>query len=229
MTPETKFRKLTGMQAAESSSKSSAAGRVLFLTPYPFDTAPSQRFRHEQYFGALARAGVEYGIRTFLDEETNDILYKKGMMAKKALGVSKGFLRRFKHLYEARSYDCVFVHRELAPIGPPIFEWILAKLLRKKIVYDFDDAIWLPNTSEHNQIAAKLKWHKKVASICKWAHKVSCGNDYLCDYAREHSQDVVLNPSTIDVDDHHNRIKNQATEKVVIGWTGTHSTIGYLD
>ncbi len=217
------------MQSAENRSKGISPKRILFLTPYPFDTAPGQRFRYEQYFGALTQAGLEYTIRTFLDVETNDILYKKGMVGKKAFGIVKGFLRRFKHLYEARGYDYVFVFRELAPIGPPVFEWILAKVLGKKMVYDFDDAIWLPNTSEHNQMAAKLKWHQKVGPICKWAYKVSCGNEYLCNYARQFNPNVVLNPTTIDTEHHHNRIKNQDAAKVVIGWTGTHSTVSYLD
>lgn len=211
------------MQSAGNRSK-----RVLFLTPYPFDTAPGQRFRYEQYFNTLTQHGIEYTILTFLDEETNDILYKKGMVLKKAWGIVKGFLRRIKHLYQARSYDYVFVFRELSPIGPPVYEWILAKVLGKKIVYDFDDAIWLPNTSENNKMIAGLKWHHKVDSICKWAYKVSCGNDYLCDYARQFNANVVLNPTTIDTEHHHNQIKNQHTDMLVIGWTGTHSTVDYL-
>jgi glycosyltransferase involved in cell wall biosynthesis len=105
----------------------------------------------------------------------------------------------------------------------------MAKVLGAKIIYDFDDAIWLANTSEHNKIAAGLKWHQKVDSICKWAHKVSCGNEYLCDHARQFNTNVVLNPTTIDTENHHNRIKNQHTPTVVIGWTGTHSTVDYLD
>ena len=56
---------------------------------------------------------------------------------------------------------------------------------------DFDDAIWLPNTSENNKMIAGLKWHHKVDSICKWAYKVSCGNEYLCEYARQFNANVV--------------------------------------
>ncbi len=211
------------MQSAENRSK-----RILFLTPYPFDTAPGQRFRYEQYFNILTQHGIEYTILTFLDEETNAILYKKGMVFKKGMGIVKGFLRRIKHLYQSRGYDYVFVFRELSPIGPPIFEWILAKVLGKKMVYDFDDAIWLPNTSENNKMIAGIKWHHKVGSICKWAYKVSCGNEYLCDYARQFNPNVVLNPTTIDTQHHHNQIKDQHADKVVIGWTGTHSTVDYL-
>jgi glycosyltransferase involved in cell wall biosynthesis len=40
---------------------------------------------------------------------------------------------------------------------------------------------------------------------------------------------VVLNPTTIDTVNLHNQVKNQHTPKVVVGWTGTHSTVNYLN
>lgn len=131
-------------------------------------------------------------------------------------------------MFRVKKYQFVFIHREASPIGPPVFEWILAKVLNKRIIYDFDDSIWLSNTSSHNQIVAGVKWHGKVASICKWAYKVSCGNEFLCSYARRYNANVVLNPTTIDTNNLHNRQKNQDTDNVVIGWTGTHSTVDYL-
>jgi glycosyltransferase involved in cell wall biosynthesis len=126
-------------------------------------------------------------------------------------------------------YDFVFIHREAAPIGPPVFEWIIAKILRKKIIYDFDDAIWLPNTSDSNNIVAGLKWHSKVGHICRWSYKISCGNPYLADYAKQFNENAIVNPTTIDTVLYHNRIKDQHTSGFTIGWTGTHSTIQYLD
>ncbi|CAN5334078.1 glycosyltransferase family 4 protein [soil metagenome] len=203
--------------------------RILFIVPYPHGEAPSQRFRFEQYYPALQQAGITYEIAPFLDTETWQILYKPGHKLAKVWGIVKGFGRRKLLMFQVRKYDYIFLHREAAPIGPPIFEWFMAKVLRAKIIYDFDDAIWLPNTSEHNKIAAGLKWHQKVNSICKWAYKVSCGNEYLCDFARKYNANVVLNPTTIDTVNLHKQTKNQHTDKVVIGWTGTHSTVGYLD
>ncbi len=114
-------------------------------------------------------------------------------------------------------------------MGPPWFEWIAAKVLRKKIIYDFDDAIWIPNTSENNKLVAGFKWHQKVGAICRWAYKVSCGNAYLQEYAKQYNQKAVVNPTTIDTQNLHNQVKEQNTAKIVIGWTGTHSTMKYLD
>lgn len=203
--------------------------RILFLIPYPSGQAPSQRFRFEQYLGILRQHGHEYRLAPFLSDATWRILYKPGQAARKALGILGGFRRRVGHVLAARSYDYVFVHREVTPLGPPVFEWLLAKVLRKRLIYDFDDAIWLANTSEANNIAAGLKWHQKVGSICRWAHKNSCGNDYLAAYARQFNPSAVVNPTTIDTEHLHNQVRDQlAPGPLVIGWTGTHSTLKYL-
>ena len=206
--------------------------RILFLIPYPLGQAPSQRFRFEQYIELLKERGHCMVFAPFIDDNTWYLLYQNGMFAQKALGIFNGFWRRFLLLFGLRRFDFVFIHREAAPIGPPVFEWIIAKVLRKKIIYDFDDAIWLPNTSDENRWVAKLKWHSKVSAICRWSHKVSCGNDYLCNYARQFNQHVVLNPTTIDTEGVHNPDLYQVAdnkEKLVIGWTGSHSTLVYLD
>ena len=137
---------------------------------------------------------------------------------------------RFWHVLRSLGYDWVFIHRECAPLGPPVFEFILAKVFRKKIIYDFDDAIWLPNTSEENSVAGWLKFHGKVRWICRWSYRVSCGNEWLADFARQFNSRVVVNPTTIDTDKRHNPnlLERKPNEKIVIGWTGTHSTLQYL-
>ena len=136
-------------------------------------------------------------------------------------------------------FDYVFIHREVSPLGPPIFEWIISKVLRKKIIYDFDDAIWLSDPNEKHTLLAKLKWKGKVASICKWSYKISVGNDYLAYFAKKHNKNVVINPTTVDTKGQHNpflneersqenRKKASANSSTIIGWTGTHSTLQYL-
>lgn len=203
--------------------------KILFVVPYPVGKAPSQRFRFEQYFQILSEAGYSYTIAPFLDESTWSILYQSGQTVRKAIGILKGFFRRVLLLFKTRDYDFVFIHREATPIGPPWFEWFVSKVLKKRIIYDFDDAIWIPNTSEANSIVAGIKWHQKVAQICSWAYKISCGNSYLQSYAKHYNSNSIVIPTTIDTIGHHNKIKQQIMEQVVIGWTGTHSTMKYLE
>ncbi len=204
--------------------------KVLFLFPYPLDESPSQRFRFEQYFVKLASVGITYSYYSFWDLKTWRILYKHGHLGLKILGFLSGSVKRFLVLSKVRGVDIVFIHRECLPIGPPLIEWIIAKIFRKKIIYDFDDAIWLPNTTTENTLASSLKWHSKVHDICKWSYKVSCGNAYLYDYARQYNTNVVLIPTTIDTNYHDpDRIKILKDEQTItIGWTGTHSTLKYL-
>lgn len=203
--------------------------KILFVVPYPPGKAPSQRFRFEQYLPYLDEKKWYYKEVSFLDNQTWHILYLPGKSLQKAWGILKGFIRRFLLLFSVPAYNFIFIHREATPIGPPWFEWLVAKVFRKKIIYDFDDAIWIPNTSENNKIVAGIKWHQKVSSICRWAYKVSCGNSYLREFALQFNAQALVNPTTIDTVNLHNSLKNQATEKVIVGWTGTHSTMKYLE
>jgi glycosyltransferase involved in cell wall biosynthesis len=63
----------------------------------------------------------------------------------------------------------------------------------------------------------------------KWAHTISAGNEYLASYARRFNSNVRIIPTTIDTDHHHNTAVDHHTQPVVIGWTGSHTTMRYLD
>ena len=203
--------------------------KVVFITPYPFDEAPSQRFRFEQYFRFLKDKNISYVQKPFLSNSTWEVLYNSGHSFRKVTGILSGFMRRVFLMFTLWKYDFVFIHREASPIGPPIFEFIITKILRKKTNYDFDDAIWLANTSEVNSLVSKLKWHSKVSSICRWVSSVSCGNEFLKEYASNYNSNVHLLPTSIDTELVHNKVKQyDSSKKMVIGWTGTHSTIEYL-
>ncbi len=204
--------------------------KVLFLVPYPLHKAPSQRFRVELFEPYLQEAGIPYHIAPFMDDATWNSLYQKGSVFQKATGIIKGYLKRIKTCFiDVHQYKYVFVHREAAPLGPPVFEWIIAKLWRKKMIYDYDDAIWIPNTSNENKLAAWLKCFWKVKRICKWSYKVVGGNDYLCKYARQYSNNVVRIPTCVDMERMHNAIKQHGDHKPVVGWTGSHSTLPYIN
>ncbi len=204
--------------------------RILFLVPYPQDAAPSQRFRFEQYFNILKQSGYKYDVSPFLDSKAWSILYQPGHLLQKFAGLMRGYLRRLGDVYRIRKYDIIFIHREAAPFGPPVFEWIITRLLKKRTVYDFDDAIWIPNASESNSTLTKLlKKFSNVKKICAWATKVSVGNQFLKDYATQFNSKVIINPTTIDTELHHNTTTDHRNNKFVFGWTGTHSTLEYLD
>lgn len=203
--------------------------RLVIIAPYPQGEAPSQRFRFEQYLEFFEEEGYTTEFHAFLSDTTWKALYKQGSFSAKAFGMVGSFWRRFLLMFKLRSADVIFIHREASMIGPPIFEWIIAKILRKKFIYDFDDAIWLPNFSDSNARFQRLKAYGKVKRIMKWAHEISAGNQYLLDFAKQYNSNVRIIPTSIDLEKVHTIPTNQRVEKPIIGWTGTHTTMGYLD
>lgn len=202
--------------------------RILFIAPYPRAQAPSQRFRFEQYIPALKDAGYEVDVRPFLSEKDWAPLYKQGSFARKGWSMVRSFMKRWGLLTKVRRYDYVFIHREAAMIGPPVFEFIIAKVLRKKYIYDFDDAIWLPNYSQSNAKFHRLKAYGKVKKIIRWADTVVVGNSFLAEYAKQYNDNVQIIPTTIDLDNVHNKVTGHQEDVIRIGWTGSHTTMEYL-
>ena len=204
--------------------------KILFLVPYPLKISPSQRFRFEQYFSVLTAAGHSYEIQSFLKLQDGKILFRKGNIVRKTFTLIRGLIRRFFILFRVPNFDRVFIHREALPAGPPLIEWIIVMVLKKKIIYDFDDAIWLTDRGDEPRWLKTIKWRSKVKSICRWSYKVSGGNEYLCSYARQFNKQVIFNPSTIDTErvHTHDRFPALRSGETTIGWTGSHSTLKYL-
>lgn len=158
------------------------------------------------------------------------MLYQKGKVWQKAYYLVEGFTRRCRQVLTGmKGAEYVVIHREAAPLGPPVFEWVIAKIFRKKIIYDFDDAIWIPNITASNKLASSLKAFWKVKYICRWSYKVAAGNRFLCEWAVKVASQVVYNPTCVDMKNRYNVLKDQRTETVTIGWTGSHSTLKYLE
>lgn len=201
---------------------------ILFLTPSPVGISPGQRFRFEHYLPILAESGIEYKVRPFLSLRGRKQLYTKGNIAGKILAIMAGFWRRVADMFILHRYDYIYIHRWVTTAGPPVFEWLVAKVFRKKIIYDFDDAIWV-NESAYNKKYLAVKFLGKVAKICKWSYKVSVGNAYLYEFAANYNKKVVIIPTVVNTDTGHNKLQNQDTDTPSVGWTGSFSTLIYLD
>ncbi len=201
------------------------------MVPYPQGEAPSQRFRFEHYLKFMEQSDLKCDFQPFVSTKSWEKIYSEQHNWSKLKILISGLLNRFVLLWHIKKYDFIFIHRELTPLGPPVFEWIIAKILKKKIIYDFDDAIWLPDQNKENLVWKWLKWRSKVSLICKWSWKVSVGNDYLADYARKLNAKVVVFPTVVNTEMH--KPKGQRPKannrRPIIGWTGSHSTLFYLN
>lgn len=202
---------------------------ILIICPYPECIAPGQRFRFEQYLPALAAAQYSIKIAPFLDAATMRVLYKKGHYLRKFAGVLLGFIRRSFLMFSIYKYGTVFLYREASPVGPPIFEYILF-MSGVRTIYDFDDAIFLARASKANKIAMFLKCAWKVSYISARANRVSVSNPYLESWVRAKNDNVTLLPTTVDLAYHvpNDAKKSVVGRKIVVGWTGSHSTVVYL-
>jgi glycosyltransferase involved in cell wall biosynthesis len=205
--------------------------KILFLVPYPLGESPSQRFRFEQYFGVLREHGFQFAVQSFLNTGNWQLFFNGENIFFKLYALMTGFAKRLIIPFHALSFDYVFIHREVTPIGPPVMEWFLAKILRRRIIYDFDDAIWLTDRTNESALLKILKWRSKVRAVCSWSYKVSCGNEYLLNYASAFNKNVKYIPATIETDNWHNPSrfpKSKDSKHLVVGWTGSHSTLKYL-
>lgn len=203
--------------------------KLHFLLVYPLNTAPSQRFRFEQFFPTLESKGYLYNVNCFYDKKTFSILYAKGGKLRLASRILFCFIRRCSHLFTLAKYDCILIQRGAAPFGPPVFEWVIRFLYRKPIIYDFDDAIWLQPEKKISFLQRWIKSYSKVEKICRWAHTVVVGNQYLAAYAKRISNNVAIIPTVVDTDKRFIPVTQPKKDKTIIGWTGSHTTLPYLE
>ncbi len=202
--------------------------RVLALMPALFNTSPSQRYRLEQWEPLLRERGVEITYEPFEDEELHGLLYKPGLIAKKLQRVTSGLGRRLSLVRKTKHYDLVYILREAALLGPPVFEKLIHQQ-RVPIVFDFDDAVFVSYRSPSNGYLSYLKFASKTKTICRIASHVMVGNPYLAEYARQVNDRVTVIPTTIDTEKYQVSQPKDSSGPPVIGWTGSHSTVQHLD
>lgn len=201
---------------------------IHFLLMYPLNTAPGQRFRFEQYFPVLDESGIKYSVHCFYDNKTYQMVIDKKGKFQLSIRLLWCFMKQVWHLLFAGRYDCFMIQRGATPFGPPISEWIIRHIYRKPIIYDFDDAIWHGQFREKSIIMRWIKSRNKIASICKWADKVVVGNKYLAAYASEFNKNVFVIPMVLSNVNDSNAVRHE-NPKPVIGWTGSHSTLMYVE
>ncbi len=207
---------------------SARTGRhILILCPYPFDTAPSQRLKYEQYLAYLIACGYRFEIVPFFSPRTYAILYKNGHLFRKSLGVLVGLLRRLALLPRLTRADGVYIHLHVCPIGPPWLEWLTCRLARA-VIYDIDDMVHLLPTSSANARAGALKSSARYFMLMRRADHVITCTPALDEFVRQHNPFTTDISSTIDTDRYQPCNAYSNAPELVLGWSGSHSTAPYL-
>jgi glycosyltransferase involved in cell wall biosynthesis len=200
--------------------------KILFIVPYPFDKAPSQRLKFEQYYTEFENNGYEITHVPFINEDFWNIIYKKGFQLRKLIYTLVAWMNRYKLLTTVGNYDIIYIHLWGTPFGFPIYEWLLRKL-SKKIVYDIDDLIYKGASSPNNWYLSILKSSLKIDFLIKHADHVLVSTDKLVDYASKLTKHFTIVPATIDVK-RYNFTDADKSGIIKIGWSGSHTTSKYV-
>jgi glycosyltransferase involved in cell wall biosynthesis len=95
------------------------------------------------------------------------------------------------------------------------------------MIYDIDDLVYKAESSPNNKYVKYLKSGSKVDFLLKHADHVLVSTDKLLQYAQQFNTRVSSIPATIDVEKYNVQMPLK-TDKVTIGWSGSHTTSKYL-
>ena len=201
--------------------------KILFIAHHRKNRAPGQRYRFEQYFNYLEANNIKCQLAYWINENNDKTLYQKGRYISKLFLAVKAYLVRINNLINIRKYDLIIVFREALPTRSIFFEkciyWFKIPLL-----YDFDDAIWVKDISTVNKKLSWFKNEKKIEKLLPLCTYVTCGNNYLADFARNYNKNISIIPSTVDTS-HYMPLEKNKHEQVRIGWVGSHTTIKHFE
>lgn len=206
--------------------------RVLFLTNTP-PNGPSARYRVYQYIPYLKRNNIKTSCHSAL----TPFLYSKFSPAKGMLHKVVYFilsaLSRIIALFRVPFYDVIFIQKLVLPHVYPFPEVSLCKLgkwLGKRVIFDFDDAIFTVSKVRTKTFTEKFAYPQRVQKIIGLCDSVVVGNDYLGQFAQKYNKYVYMIPTSIDTTEYPiPSFNEQKPDPVIIGWIGTPSTLPYLN
>jgi len=198
--------------------------KIAAFTDHSF--SPASRFRIRQYIPIFQNSGIEvHDYYRKLSTETaaprdseRRIRDSYGLLLKALSHESANVINRFHDSIKCNKYDVVWLSRQLI-IGYPSFEF----LIRKPLVYDIDDAIFLTGKLAHLQFRISIRR----------ATAVIAGNDFLAEEASKYCKNIFVIPTAVDT----LRWKPLAMQKLdvpinsdefIIGWSGTSSSFKYF-
>lgn len=178
----------------------------------------------------LAAHGDRVTLLPFLPTAAFQRLYDPRQWLRTTLSLVAGVARRIAQLPMICTADAVFVQREAMLLGPPVVEWLTARVARRPMVLDLDDATYLDQApSIYGRLSRALKAHGKTDRLIDWSSMVICGNESIAAHVRGRGRPAVVMPTIVDTSVFVPRSRVPGPDELpVIGWVGSHSTTDYF-
>jgi glycosyltransferase involved in cell wall biosynthesis len=196
--------------------------RILLLSRYG-NLGASSRVRFYQYVSYLESQGTEIEIAPLLNDDYIRNLYA-GRRAS-FLSVLSAYASRIRQLTRSRSFDLLWIEKELFPWLPALAESLLSRLDIPYVV-DYDDAVF-HRYDMHPNLLIRALLGKNIAAVMRRAAVVVAGNDYLAGYARQAgARRVEVLPSVVDIERY--TVREKESTNFRIGWIGSPVTAPFV-
>lgn len=199
--------------------------KILFFVPCT-PHFPSGIVRVEQFLNLLAKDGYGYEMINMIHPRSQMLLERldRSVWGKRKITdfviraaihlvfLPYQYIQMLKVAAKAGDFDILFIQSNLMPA--PVVDFIQRK--NPRIIYDFDDAVFLRNQARAIRIISK-------------AWKVFAGSHYNLDFALRYNPASILIPSAIELADYPPlTTKPERPDPIRIGWIGGASTLKYL-
>ncbi len=139
----------------------------------------------------------------------------------------RSLLAGLRTLRSAPRYHVVFVQRVffIAPVA-----WLL-RLFSKKVIFDFDDAIFTTEAPFEDWISRLRTWHhsRGLARMLRAASGAIVENTYTAAYAERYCPRVSIITGPIDTRRYSPGAAVEECDGVVLGWIGSYTSAPYLE
>ena len=203
--------------------------KVLFLTNYGSLAAPS-RTRVFQYLPLLREGGVCAHPMVVVPDRLL-VWADSGGRVRRLLYFLRVLCRSLwiglRCVWSASRYDVIFIQRVLLPFPAPQ----LLKRRRRKVIFDFDDAVFTTEAPEESWPARMQAWYHRRAlpPMLRSACHAVVENGYTRAYAERFCPLVSIITGPIDTERYRPPAVRRSRRKVVLGWIGSATTERYLE
>ncbi len=178
---------------------------ILFL-PMGDRALASSRYRLYQYIDHAAAYGVQPRLLDWASARSRSTRLQAAA----------------RTLMAARRADAVLIQKRHDAAA------LWAARLGKRVIFDFDDAIWLPPPNDRRDPAKIPRLLAQFQAVLRQSDLVIAGNETLRAYAAQFNDHTAIIPTVVDLDQY-TLAPRLPSDVVTLGWVGSRATILYLD